>query len=334
LSIPSHWARHAAEIGAGLTGPEVNPVDARRCTVQLSTGLLYLDAVASPATSLLGHDSPPTSATDEPAVKRMLSSLAPHYLCLATAQSFGAAADAAARLGRLAAGHSASVAQINALGGEPAPRVDLLVVQENETLGRTGRWLASSAWSRAPDLIVVGDALALGSPFGAVLAHTRFVQRFVPGALSRRARTDGKSPSAWVEDAEGATPTALERVGAAIAAVEREGLLEQGRHLANYLMARLTSMRVSFPQIEGVEGRGFSVRIALAPPLRATQIRRSMCERGVLTGVDTVGRLAIDPPLAMRIAEIDVITGALRGSLVGLPTASTSACCAACLRQG
>lgn len=316
MPIRSHWPEHTD--GSRL-GQDVNrPVDARRCTVQLSTGRLYLDAVASPTTALLGHDLPPLAAIDSFAVKRMLSCLEPGYACLVMTGSFSAAADFAASLGRSSPGFDGRIAQINAFEPEPAPGSDLVVAHENETLGRTGRWFASTAWSRPPGLVVVGEALALGAPFGAVFAHRGSISRLGP---------------AWCNsevEREEATPTALERVAAAIDTVEREGLLEHGGELASYLRARLAAMRVSCPQIESVEETGLSLRIRFVPPIRATQIRQSMCERGVLTGVDTEGCLAIDPPLAMRIAEIDVITGALRASIVGPPLVNPSACCAAC----
>jgi adenosylmethionine-8-amino-7-oxononanoate aminotransferase len=308
LSAQSFWPTHTSVTSGDLTpGLDVkHPLDARRCTVQLSTGRLYLDAVASPATALLGHDLPPLPVTDAPTVERMLSALAPGYVCLTMKSSFAAAADFAARVGRSAAVPEGRVVEIHALGGEPAAGADVLVVHENETLGRTGRWLASTAWKRTPDMVVVGEALALGFPFGAVLAR------------------GGQCAN---HDADSAT---LARVAAAIVAVENEGLLHQGREVADYLMARLLSMRDSCPEIERVEGSGLSFRIAFSPPLAATQIRRRMCERGVLAGVDGAGRLAIDPPLPLRIAEADVITGALRGSILSLPMVSASPCCAAC----
>jgi acetylornithine/succinyldiaminopimelate/putrescine aminotransferase len=308
LSVQSYWPTHASVTSGDLTpGRDAeHPLDARRCTVQLSTGRLYLDAVASSATALLGHDLPPMLATDELTVAQMLASLAPGYVCFAMTSSFAAACDFAARFSRSTSGAQGRVVEINALDGEPAAGADILVVHENETLGRSGRWLASAAWKRTPDIVVVGEALALGFPFGAVLA---------------------RGGHAANHDADSAT---LARVAAAIAAVENEGLLQHGREVADYLMARLLSMRDSCPQIERVEGLGLSVRIALTPPLAATQIRRRMCERGVLAGVDGAGRLAIDPPLPLRIAEADVITGALRGSILSLQMVSASPCCAAC----
>jgi acetylornithine/succinyldiaminopimelate/putrescine aminotransferase len=318
LPIQSYWPAHTPALveQPPLESDAQHPVDARRCTVQLSTGRLYLDALATPATALLGHDLPPAPAVGPATVLRMLSSLAPGYACVAMTQSFSAAADLAAELG-----DNVSLVEINAMAGEPAIAGRPLVALENETLGRTGRWLASSAWKHAADMIVVGEALALGSPFGAVLARGGF-------AAGLDATNHASAPTL-----QAALPASLARVSAAIHAVESEGLLQQGRDVADYLMARLAAVRESCPQIESVEGVGLSIRVTLASPHTAAQIRRGMCERGVLVGVDGPRRLAINPPLPLRIAEADVITGALRGALLGLPLPSAPVCCAACDRE-
>lgn len=308
--ILSYWPAHTS-------GTAEQPVDARRCTVQLSTGRLYLDAVAAAATALLGRDSPPMLATDATHVRQMMSSRTPGYVCVAMTQSFSTAARLAAQIGQSAAA-TGSVLEINALDGEPAQCDDILVVHENETLGRTGQWLASLAWGRAPDLVVVGEALALGAPFGAVLVRT---------GVTTSLPSTGKGTLLGYE---AAGTGVLAQVAAAITTVESAGLLQQGRELADYLMERLLSMRKSCPQIESVAAKGLCIRITLASPLRAAQIRRGMCERGVLAGVDQAGRLAIDPPLPLRIAEADVITGALRGALLDLPVVTASVCCASC----
>jgi acetylornithine/succinyldiaminopimelate/putrescine aminotransferase len=318
LPIQSCWPAHTPALAEQppLQRDAENPVDARRCTVQLSTGRLYLDALATPATALLGHDLPATPAVDETTVLRMLSSLAPGYACIAMTQSFSAAADLAEQLG-----DNDSLVEINAMAGEPAIAGRPLVALENETLGRTGRWLASTIWKHAPDMIVVGEALALGSPFGAVLAR---------GGFATGLNLANRAPAPAYQ---AALPESLARVSAAITAVESEGLLQQGRDVAEYLMARLAAVRESCPEIESVEGAGLSIRVALASPHTAAQIRRGMCERGVLAGVDGPRRLAINPPLPLRIAEADVITGALRGALLGLPLPSAPVCCAACDRE-
>ena len=97
-----------------------------------------------------------------------------------------------------------------------------------------------------------------------------------------------------------------------IAAVESEGLLQQGREPMDYLMSRLLAVQTSCSEIESVARIEVSIRIAFAAPLLAKHVRSGMCERGVLVCVDEIGRLVIDPPLPVRIVEADVITGALR----------------------
>ena len=56
MALPSYWPSHTSvSSGALAPGHDLrHPLEARRCTVQLSTGRLYLDAVASPATALSG----------------------------------------------------------------------------------------------------------------------------------------------------------------------------------------------------------------------------------------------------------------------------------------
>jgi 4-aminobutyrate aminotransferase-like enzyme len=369
--IQSHWPSHA---GGGAK--HESPVEARRCTVQLSTGRLYLDAASTPATALLGHDLPqlptadvpPDAPPDAPIVQRMVSSLEPGYVCVAIASSYALAAGLAANLARCATGPTACILEWNALDGEPLGSRnlnDLLIAHENETLARTGRWLASAAWLRPPDFIVLGDALALGSPFGAVLARESLAANSAPAQVAgdcfvKSLNTSRKSSTISQNDivdtgafsgtsAETATkPTdaaALARVAATIRTVEEEGLLQHGRELADYLAVRLAAVRESCPQIENISGPGLFFRIALAPALSASLIRRRMCERGVLAASDgegderrqndaqtnaEQGTLVINPPLALRIAEADVITGALRGALLDSPMPTASAPCLAC----
>jgi 4-aminobutyrate aminotransferase-like enzyme len=316
----SLWPTHGFGAHRGASGNDVgHPLAARRCTVQLSTGRLYLDAVASPATALLGHDSPPVPAADPGSAKSLLCSLDPGYTCVGMTRSLAAALDAAARLARSIAGAEGRVVEVNALAGEPAADYDFLIALENETLGRMGRWLASSSWRRAPDMVVAGDAIALGYPFGAVLARNDRGEEF---ARNTRA--------IFRDDEEAVNAGTLARVASAIGTVENEALLQHGHELADYLFSRLLAVQKTCPEVESVEANGLSYRLAIAPRLSAAQIRRGMCERGVLVGVDNARRLAIEPPLPLRIAEADVVTGALRGAILQLPLVSMSACCASC----
>ncbi len=162
-------------------------IDARRCTVQLSTGRLYLDVAATSETALLGHDRPTAVAVDEAAVRKALTSLSPGYVCIGLCGSSEMAERLALRLGESAMRSARRTQVANALLGEPPSGSGGVIALENETLGRTGAWLASATWRRRPEFIVVGEALALGGPFGALLAKESVIESLRRGSRSKHA---------------------------------------------------------------------------------------------------------------------------------------------------
>jgi acetylornithine/succinyldiaminopimelate/putrescine aminotransferase len=290
-------------------------VDARRCTVQLANGFLYLDAIADRATALLGHDQPPELASDLVAVRALLDELAPGLRCAAVVQSFDAAADLAARLGSAIAGSARKVVHTDASAGEAIPDAAILIANERETAGRTGSWLVSSTWERAPDIVVAGETLSAGRPFGAVLVSLPMAD-----GVARLQRQD-LHPAA---DAE-----TLDRVAGVVGAVTAQRLNADGLRLMPYLRQRLEAVQATCSGIASLAFSPFSAAIKFAAPFTAVQIKKKLCERGVLVGLDR-DRVIVAPALAMRPAEIDVIAGALRGALCDTPTWRPPVCCAAC----
>jgi len=282
-------------------------VDARGSTVQFANGFLYLNAAAEPAQSLIGYDEPPQFEADAAAIARKLEAIAKGYRCVHLAGSVNAAIDAASAI----VGDDATVA--DALAGEPETVGLVLIAIENASLAREGAWFASRSWRRKPDAIVIGEAVAAGAAFGAVLVRAKVhkdeaVQLSVDPALDR---------------------TSLRRVAGVIQVVEARGLLTQTRRMAAYLMERLRSVKAtSEGEIAALSRLSFGASIAFRTH-SAAQMKRKLCERGVLAGV-AGGRLIVAPPLVIRPAEIDVISGALRGALNDTPTWRPSACCAAC----
>jgi 4-aminobutyrate aminotransferase-like enzyme len=283
-------------------------VDARASTVQLGNGYLYLDAAADPARALLGYDDPAPAPAGAADVAALLESFAPGYRTLALAADRAAAVAAARGL----AVDDAVV--VDALDGEPALVSGAVVAVENRSLGRTGRWLASRSWGRPPEVVVIGEAIAAGAAFGAVLA---------------RADIAGARRTGLAADLDAAT---LARVAGVVAAAETAGLRQSAARLGDYLAERLAALAAVDNAILAVEGLPFGARLAFRS-VSALRMKRKLCERGVLVGLDG-DRLVILPPLVMRPAEIDVITGALRGALHDTPTWRPSACCAACAAIG
>jgi 4-aminobutyrate aminotransferase-like enzyme len=266
-------------------------VEGRRCTVQFANGRLYLDALASPATVLLGHDSPPAVVADEADLARALSALDPAYRCVALLRSREAAFAAATRL----AGDAAVV--------------------EDDAFARSGGWLGAAVAGAKPAFVVIGDALSAGAPFAALLAR-----RDVAGG-------EAVSPP---EPDERISATSAERAAGVLAAIREQNLLQHGTRLEAYLRERLESVRASHGEIAAVEHAGLSVWVTLSEAASAAELKRRMCERGVLVGADARNRIVIAPPLVMRFAEVDVITGAMRGALSGQPTWGGAGFCPGC----
>jgi len=278
-------------------------VDARRCTVQLQNGHLYLDAIAGPAQALLGHDAPMPVRLSAAAAIARLDQMTEGYRCVAVTANRDEAVTVAATVARQRYGAGGSVKLVRADDGEPdhddEPDNDAagIIALENESIGRSGDWLSSASWSRQPDAIVIGEALSAGPPFAAVL---------VAKTNAAAHRTD------LLVTCDDET---LVRVGAVIETVQSEQLLEQAAALDLYLRERLASLQATCT-LEGLEFQPLRATVALASAAAGARLKRRMCERGVLVGLDDRGRVVIAPPLVIRPAEIDAIVGALRAALL------------------
>ncbi|GEM_PF-4925405 len=289
---------------AGAATPDA-AIDARGSTVQLANGFLYLDAAADPAHSLLGYDEPPRVEADAETIARKLEAIAKGYRCAALVANLEAGRAAALEI---ADGEAATA---DALAGEPSIQAPKLIAIENDSLGRSGAWLASLSWRRKPNVIVVGEAIAAGAPFAAVLVKA----------------SRGRAPKLRIDVA--IDPSVPCRVAGVIAAVETSGLLTQAQRSAAYLAERLRSAKAaSGGEIAAISRLPFGASLGFKSR-SAAQMKRKLCERGVLVGL-AGDRLVVLPPLIIRPAEIDVISGALRGALANTPTWRPSACCAAC----
>jgi 4-aminobutyrate aminotransferase-like enzyme len=224
----------------------------------------------------------------------------------------------ARKVGALITGDARSVRLVAAESGtlEDGPGVTIAV--ENESLGRRGTWFAIADGRVQPSLIVAGNVLAAGKDFGALFIERSLVSRVPVEAIS------GFSPPPN-------QTVALAR--AVIDAVETQQLVAKAKELGGYFRNRLEAVQASCNDIAEVQFAGLSARIRLNPNLSGAQLKRRLCERGLLVGVDDRGWILIRPPLAMRPAEIDVISGVLRGALLGTATARAPICCSACQNE-
>ncbi len=293
-------------------------VEARRCTVQMQNGFLYLDALASPATALLGYDRPAPEAIDKRGLMRTLSKLHREYKCVALDTGAEAMVPIAKQIAATIGGNGQGPRVVNAAAGEPEFIGGITIALEDETIGRSGAWLVSPAWRSKPDLIVLGSTLAAGESFGALLMSRRAVERGSSNLQIRAASV----PAGIMALVQGV-----------VVSVERQQLIEHGRDLAKYFSERMNAVQAACQQIAAIRFGVLSANVRFQPGTSAGQLKRKLCERGLLVGADEQNGLVIRPPLSTRPAEIDVISGVLRGVMHGVPATRISACCAACQDQ-
>jgi acetylornithine/succinyldiaminopimelate/putrescine aminotransferase len=307
-----HFQSDATTSGTPRSSVPLNVIDARRCTVQLENGHLYLDAIVAPARSLIGYDEPRSAQMSAAETVALIDAMSVRHRCVALTASHDDALKHAEVILTRGSEKKPAITVIPAERGEPQGAAELLVAFENASLGRCGRWLASAGWAQVPDVIVIGDALAGGAPFAAVLADQRYCDANLPALRFNSCSAQS-----------------LARVGAVMTTIRDEELLEYAPALDHYLRDRLESVLATNGTFGVVEFSPLRAVITMPTQVAAARLKRRLCERGVLVGLDEQSRIVIAPPLVIRPAEIDVISGALRAAAVDRPW-RPALCCPAC----
>jgi acetylornithine aminotransferase len=149
----------------------------------------------------------------------------------------------------------------------------LLWVDEVQTgIGRTGAWFAHSSSGVVPDLVTVAKGLGSGFPVGACIAV--------------------------------AAVAAL----ATLAAIERDGLLEQVTRTGAHLAERVE--RLGHPLVHSVRGRGLLRAVELTEPIAATVVRLAL-DAGFIVNATGPTTLRLAPPLILTTAQADTFVKAL-----------------------
>lgn len=166
-------------------------------------------------------------------------------------------------------------------------RVLLMLDEIQSGLGRTGKLFAYMHEGIAPDVLIVGKALAGGFyPVSAVLASSEILGVFRPG--------DHGSTF-------GGNPLGCAVARAALRVLTEEKLVERSAELGAYFLSRLQTL--SSPTIKEVRGKG--LWIAMELNCKARPCCEALKEEGILCKEthDTVIRIA--PPLVITREEID-----------------------------
>jgi len=165
----------------------------------------------------------------------------------------------------------------------------LMILDEVQVgMGRTGRLFAHEYEHIKPDIMTLAKALGNGFPMGALLATDRVASAFVPGS---HASTFGGNPLA---------------MAAGLAVLEtmlKEGFLENCRRLGKYFLESLENLKIKYPYIKEVRGRGLILGMELT--LEGTDIVRSCMEKGLLINCTNGNVLRFVPPLIITESDVD-----------------------------
>ncbi|MFZ1987116.1 MAG: aspartate aminotransferase family protein, partial [Desulfatitalea sp.] len=162
----------------------------------------------------------------------------------------------------------------------------LLIFDEVQTgVGRTGKLFAYEHFGVAPDILTLAKALGNGLPIGAMLATERAAAAFVPGA---HATTFGGTPLV--------TAVALK----VLRLLTEEGILAQVEAKGAYLCRRLEELKVKYPAIVEIRGKGLLVGAVLNTA--GAPIVKACMARGYLINCVQENILRFAPPLIISEA--------------------------------
>ncbi len=176
-------------------------------------------------------------------------------------------------------------------------------------LGRLGHWWGADREAVTPDALLVGKSLSGGVvPVSAVLATGEAFRAF------------DKDPFLHTSTFS-AAPIAMAAVGAAIAALKSERLVERAADLGATLLARLSALAAGYPGlVREVRGVGLLLAVEFTAPGLAGEALVELINQRVIVnhslGADSVLRLT--PPAVLTAAETELIGAAFEAVLRAL----------------
>ncbi len=182
----------------------------------------------------------------------------------------------------------------------------LFLVDEVQTgFGRTGKMFGIEHYGVEPDIMAVAKGIADGFPLSGFIAREEIADSFKPGD---HLSTFGGNP---VSCAAGL---------ANIEFLEENKLADQALKKGEFLRAELERLKVKYPLIGEVRGKGLMMGMELVRDKEKTpanteggRIRDFCCEKGVLIGLGGIyGNVArIQPPLVISQAELEEVVKVL-----------------------
>jgi acetylornithine/N-succinyldiaminopimelate aminotransferase len=161
----------------------------------------------------------------------------------------------------------------------------LLVMDEVQSVGRTGTWYAHQQAGIVPDVVTLAKGLAGGLPIGACIGLGQAAGLLQPG--------DHGSTF-------GGNPVVCAAALAVIDVIESEGLIAQAAQVGQQLSAGLSACGA--PLLKGVRGSGLWLAMTLAEPV-AAGAERAFRDAGFLLNTVAPDTLRLAPPLVLTASE-------------------------------
>jgi acetylornithine/N-succinyldiaminopimelate aminotransferase len=175
----------------------------------------------------------------------------------------------------------------------------LLIFDEVQTgIGRTGTLFAYEKYGVEPDIMTLAKGLASGVPIGAILAKEKAAV-FAPGEHG---------------STFGGNPLACAAGYATVKFVIDNDIAGKVKAVGQYLIQGLEKMKLKFPLIADVRGRGLLVAIEFGNDI-AQSLVMACLERGLLVNRLKPNALRFMPPLIIGEKEVDEALGILDSAL-------------------
>lgn len=169
----------------------------------------------------------------------------------------------------------------------------LLIIDEIQTgFCRTGKMFGVEHYGVTPDGITLAKAMAGGVPVG---------------AFAMTAAVADRMPAGGHGSTFGGNPLAMAAGVAALRAMKREGMAEQGREKGAYMMEKLRA--IGSPKIREVRGLGLMIGVELKEK-SAPYITALEHDEGVLTLPATPLVVRFLPPVTITKEQIDQVVAA------------------------
>jgi len=182
----------------------------------------------------------------------------------------------------------------------------LLIIDEVQTgMGRTGKLFAIEHFGITPDIICIGKAFGGGvMPIGAFTSTPRIWHKMTINPFLHSSTFGGN-------------PLACSAAIAAIRVIFDEGLVEQAVEKGNYILPKLQRIARKYPVLKEARGKGLLIGLEFTDDQAGNLVSRGLFENGILVAgtLNNSATIRIEPPLTIRIEEIDYVLEVLEKTI-------------------